>query len=287
MSASRIALVCALFICMFATRARAQFPRYRYGHSNTANTISKYLKMRASGEGNRKPYQRYAVGFSYLPLSGTMSYHTFDKGHELIDSSYAQDINGYGIGVAYSTFFPVAKLTDRSILAIHLGVNVNYNQYKGDSINIRKEMLRTQFKAEYDGGGIGFLVGVPVGLDFISGGEAILDKSIKSTFTLGAGIFASGSITGIGKFGAAKAMLPFYMKAELAMHMGINWKFRVMYFSKSLTNFESSYDHTLDNYPQNTSIKTETIFSGNDRLMLSILVQPFSWDWEESVWWKH
>jgi len=56
------------------------------------------------------------------------------------------------------------------------------------------------------------------------------------------------------------------------MHFGVNWKLRAMYTMQNISNFQDEWEFTNVN------------FTNNDQFMFSILVMPFSWDWEQSKW---
>ena len=239
--------------------------------------------MRDNGVGNRRPYQRHAVGFTYMNLSGVMKHREYEARMDLYDSTFESSVKGRGLGVVYATFFPIARMSQKSLIAIALGLNVNFSKFKGsiDSVIISTPKNgKEEFRYEHDGSGL--LAGMPIGIDFITGGEATLDKSNKYSFTLGAGVLPVLVLEKIGDWEGGNASFPTYFKAEVGAHFGINWKFRVMYISKSLSGFSNVRDSGISD--KGPIYVSEVTYSAKDQFMFSILLMPFSWDWEQSGW---
>ncbi|HRO43053.1 MAG TPA: hypothetical protein PL009_09475 [Flavipsychrobacter sp.] len=224
----------------------------------------------------KKPFQRFSVGLTYVPVSATFSYRTVDENYEP-DSMKSMDIKGSGFGVAYSMSIPVAHAGNNSLLAIGIGLNANWYLLKSENqfvIEVKEQNYTGKYSYTGSGGG-GFMISVPVSLDLVSGGEATLDRSNPFSFTLGVGFIPFVSMGAMYEFVGAKASAPLYAKLELGFHAGINWKVRAAYLGKSPTSFSESRG---DIFPQYGMV--ETNMKSNDQFMLSVLVQPFSFGWD-------
>ena len=105
--------------------------------------------------------------------------------------------------------------------------------------------------------------------------EATLERSNRFSFTVGGGIFPMLGAGVVYEFGGVNLVAPFYAKAELGFHAGVNWKLRATYIAKSPTSFSNDRNDIFSE-----PITVETSLKSNDKFMLSILVQPFSFGWE-------
>jgi hypothetical protein len=270
MSLKNLALF-AIVAALLATTvpAKAQFhsgfytPRY-----------GSYVGFDPIATARKKPFQRYAVGLTYAPFSGTVSFTTIDE-FGITDSIKSMDIKGSGGGVLYAIIVPCARLGNRSLAAIHIGINGNYYSIKLDEITIKRQSAFYDGSVTLSGGGAGFMFGFPVGVDLITGGEATLDRADRFSFTVGAGVFPLMGVAIVNQFAGVNFKAPPYVKAEVGFHFGINWKLRATYVTKSALSFTEN-DESLfsDGSTVQTSLKS------NDHFMLSLMIQPFSFGWE-------
>jgi len=235
---------------------------------------SSYIMGNAVRIMKKKPFQRFSVGVTYVPVSSTFSYQTVDN-NDIADSIRSINVKGAGYGVAYAMGIPVAQTGNKSLAAISVGILANWYLLSGDQLNVTMKQTYYSGHYSYSGAGMGFMFGLPVGLDLVSGGEASLDRSDRFSFTLGAGFIPMITMSGMYKFVGLKAMAPAYAKIELGFHAGINWKLRAMYISKSPTSFSQDRDDIFNEYG---TVKGE--MKSNDQIMFSLLVQPFSFGWE-------
>lgn len=270
MSVKNFILYATIVALLFTTsQAKAQFhsgfytPHYR-----------SYIGFDPIETARKKPFQRYAVGFTYAPFSGTVSFKTIDE-FGISDSIKSIDIKVSGGGVLYAIIVPCARLGNRSLAAIHIGINGNYYSFKLDEVTINRQSAFYNGSVTLSGGGAGFMLGFPVGVDLITGGEATLDRSDRFSFTVGAGVFPLMGVAIVNEFGGVNFKAPPYVKAEVGFHFGINWKLRATYVTKSALSFTQN-DESLfsDGSAVQTSLKS------NDRFMLSLMIQPFSFGWE-------
>ena len=272
---SVFALSITLLVLGSSLDGNAQFPTSR--RSAGGSTVAKYLSMRQTGEGNLKPFQRYEVGYTFLSANGTML-HSHLTPFDDVDTSFDCEVKGKAWGIAYGTYFPLAAISEKSLLTFYLGLNVNIYRWRADSLFFAEKAPRSTYVYKDDG--FGFLVGLPIGLDYKTGGEATLDKSDKFSFTAGGGIMPTAAVGGLSYWGQAKIKLIPYIKAEIGMHAGIEWKVRAMYMLRSPMGF-TDINHDLEGI-----LQSQAEFQTNDRLMISVLLMPFSWDWVRSKWWN-
>lgn len=222
----------------------------------------------------KKPFQRFSVGISYVPVSATFSYRMVDV-DGVADSTHSLDAKGGGFGVAYAMGIPVARVGNKSLAAISVGLLANWYLLNGDPLTLKVDEENYHSSQELATGGGGFMIGVPVGLDLVSGGEATLDRADPLSFTLGVGVMPMISMGIMYEFAAVKVRAPGYIKAELGFHAGINWKLRGTYIFKSPTSFSQDRNDIFSNYGN-----IESELKSNDQFMFSLLVQPFSFGWE-------
>ncbi len=208
-----------------------------------------------------------------------MTHHVLDRYPDktLYDTSFSVKVKSKTWGVAVGLFFPVSNLSDKSILSIYAGINGNVFNWTADSVHFGGGDFVKSYSYKDDG--LSIQAGVPVGMDYKVGGEAVLDKSKRLSFTLGAGVMPSLVLTGLSYWGEAKFKIPPYIKAEIGVLAGVNLKLRMMYQMGDVLGFRESH-HDLDGLNQ-----SDATFKTSGVLNFSLLVMPFSWDWERSSWW--
>lgn len=222
----------------------------------------------------KKPYQRYAVGLSYIPVSGSFDFRTIDE-FGVADTNHSVNVKGWGAGVVYSFVIPVARTGEKTIAAINIGLSANYYLFDVDDVTIRRVSANYNSTSSYSGPGAGFMFGLPVGLDLITGGEASLDRANRFSFAVGAGVMPLVSMAAVHEFGGLSLRVPPYVKAEIGFHFGINWKVRASYLTKSAISFSDDSKNIFD---IDTNIDTK--LKANDRFIISLMVQPFSFGWD-------
>lgn len=221
----------------------------------------------------KKPFQRYGVGLSYMPVSGTFGYKPIDEFGN-VDTGQSVNVKGWGAGVAYSLVIPCARTGEKSLLAVNIGLNANYYLFDVADITLRRVTTTYNSTSTYSGDGAGFMFGLPVGLDLLTGGEATLDRADRFSFVVGGGFFPMMTMGFVHETAAIKFRAPLYAKAEVGFHWGINWKVRGTYIAKSPMSFFNDGQSIFDDGTLQAELKT------NDRFMLTLLVQPFSFGWD-------
>lgn len=263
-----LSVVC-LMILLFSNPADAQYFR---GHFRKPS-YSGNLRFDRNRFGKIKPFSWYAAGISYMNMSGNIEHQDWDPNGER-DTIATSSAKGTGIGVAYNFFIPVAQAGGANLLAVDIGIHASFGFVNGEKTTITVASQYATSTNTYSNQGMTFVFGVPVGLQLISGGEAICDRSKKMSFTVGAGFFPMLNMGVIDNFGGVALKVPPYIKAEIGIFAGINWKLRATYLFKSPNSFRGIGENIL------TGQTDEIRFNPNDQLILGIAVQPFSWTWE-------
>lgn len=253
-----------------ATNSSAQ-----WGYSSNNGTRFR-LNQDPIERARKRPFQRWGAGFNYVPLSGNVAYKTYDEYGDL-DSIKTFPIKGWGAGINYSYVIPFAHAGEKALLGVFVGLNANYYMYSVDKVTFSRIDYNNQVtKVTYsDGIGANLMFALPVGIDLLLGGEATLDRANRFSFVVGGGAYPLFSMGGFNESVGAAFRAPGYVKAEIGFHQGINWKIRATYLTKSAISFDKDMDAVFGG---NTGVTSS--LQAKDQLMLSILVQPFSFKWQ-------
>lgn len=239
--------------------------------------ISFFSTEKAVAQGFPKGLQRTEIGYSYCMTSATYTYHatTFDQSTiSLIDTTYREKIRTKGgFGGMIGNYFPVTSLGDKGALAISLSYMYNALFWEGTSFS-----YSTGTEGTTSTGSGTVEMALPVGVDYKFGCDALLDKSKRFCYTLGAGVYPSLTATVFRDYtGAGFKMLP-YLKGEVGIFAGICFKLRATYAFGNIKYI--SYDESYGNVQSQTTLKGKSAFS------LSLILMPFSWKWEKQDWWR-
>ena len=246
-----------LFALLFAGAAHAQ---YTY-----------------NGPGSRGPAS-LEISY-YYPITGaTYSYTATDydaKSGKLTDTSFSKHINnkggGFGAFIGYS--IPVAKMGDNSRLAIAFGFMYGVALWESGSFSYQSS---SQTGTTTEGSGSAD-IGVPIGLDYKFGADALRDKSQRFCATIGMGVYPSFTLTAYNGDAQAKSHVLPYIKGEVGIFAGICMKLRAQF------NFG---DIKYIDYGSETNYgSSHTSLKGKSSLSLGLVLMPFSWKWNRSQWW--
>lgn len=224
----------------------------------------------------KKPFQRWGAGFNFIPVSGKVAYTTYDQ-YGNVDSVKDAKIKGWGAGIHYSYEIPIARTGEKTLLAIPIGLNVNFYLYEVDSVAFSEKYFDNSIStvSYAKGAGLNFMFGLPVGLDLLMGGEATLDRANPFSFVVGGGVYPMFTMGGFNESVGAAFRAPGYVKAELGFHKGINWKIRATYLTSSGISFDKDLGSVFDG-----AASVSSALKAKDQLILSLYVQPFSFKWE-------
>lgn len=234
------------------------------------------LSAAAQFPGAKGP-KRLELGYSYVLASANYSYaesHYNEKTGLVDDTSYVQKVKskgGFGGLIGYS--WPLARMGDNSCLA--LSVSYYYNAILWES-----GQFSYSYSSQYGSSSVGsgtIDMGLPIGVDFKFGCDALADRSQRLCYGFGLGLYPSIKTTVYKEVANSNAGLLPYLKAELGVFAGICFKVRALY---SFGNIRYVDYHQGVDY---TQLKTD--FKGKSTATLSLIIMPFSWKFGKSAWW--
>jgi hypothetical protein len=236
-----------------------------------------------------KGLQRFQIGYSFPMTSATYTTHSLifdDFGDNNLDTVQSKDVKTKGgFGVTLGTHFPIVQLSDNSCLSISLDYLYNLLVWDADMVKIDGYDATTgayTYNSTYIISAATVHMGLPVGIDYKMGGEASLDRSNRTSLTLGTGFYPSMNATIFENNAGAKLKIQPYLKAEFGAFAGVNWKVRALYSFGRLEyiDYSSSLTGTGYAYEESASLISKS------SLVLSLMVQPFSFGWSKSQWWR-
>ena len=146
-----------------------------------------YLRADPVASGRKKPFQRFGIGLSYTSAPATFKYQVRDNLSDY-DSLKSISSNGYGLGGLITFTVPVVRTGMKGLIGVHIGINyMTYIYPSEEKMVVKKSTQYYNGTYTYSGSGGGMMIGVPVGLDMISGGEASLNREDRISFSLGGG----------------------------------------------------------------------------------------------------
>lgn len=181
----------------------------------------------------------------------------------------------YHLGIGTGGSFRLGRLGDQSALMLNIGGLASYAKLTISNNDFKIKDIKP-FEREFHYLKVTF----PVSLDYISGGQAIPDKTIKNILGLGAGAAIIGGLNGIGGSAGNVQVSPF-VKVEAGYFAGIAFKLRLTYLiGEQLWYEEFDATDVVPNKPPNHphiyyKLATEGEF------MLSLIIMPFSYTWED------
>lgn len=179
-------------------------------------------------------------------------------------------------GVTLGTYFPLSRMGNSSSLT--LDVNYVYNMMLWQGIGGGFY----QTVAGWDFSGITVQMGLPVGLSYKMGADAVLDKTKHFCAGFGAGVLPAYSLTSFEEGVGANFGVSPYVKLEAGFFAGICMKVRLLHSfgNVPLIEKDKGFGGMYDSYLSNFSL------SGKSNTMISIVLMPFSWGWPDDGWWN-
>lgn len=241
--------------------------------------VNNYLKKREDGK-NVSLFHRlelcYGITFGGGSVNVNDRYRDPFNQNAIGGSSRATTFNyrsysGYG-----GVYFPLSYFSRNTVLALNVGVYATANTWDLGNTSLEPGVTTSYETSDMQ-------IGVPIGVDFIYGGEATLNKADKVTLRAGAGVmpyFAAGSLAD-GSQDYGKLGFRPYVKAELGFFAGIEWKLRGMVVAGSRTIYDySTGDYNLkeSDYYYSFNFKIRPTYT------VGIVIFPFSFGWENDKW---
>jgi hypothetical protein len=239
----------------------AQFDRYWKGPSNTE------------------------IGYSYCIASAEFKYreNSFNEGTgKLTDTGFTERlVSKSGFGAFGGYYWPVAKMTDMSRIALGLSYMYNFYLWDGEIFSYASNgsyNSRTGATTTNTSVGSGTVeMALPIGADYKYGCDALKDKSQRFCASFGAGIYPSASVTVFKDNGGFAFRARPYVRAEIGFFAGICFKVRATHIvgRSNYINYESS----------EPGYETSTKFQSTGTTAISLVIMPFSWKWNKAEWW--
>lgn len=236
-----------------------------------------------------KGFQRFQLGYSFPMTKAkyTERYLIYqDLSDDNIDTTMSKDVRTKGgFGITLGHFFPVAKMGEKSSLNISIDFLYNMMVWDAEMVDVSGYDYSTgsySYNTTYVISAATVHWGLPIGVDFKTGGEATLDRSSKLSMTLGTGIYPSLNLTVFETNAGAKTKIQPYLKAEVGVFAGINWKVRALYSFGKLEYIDYSDVESGSSYAYESSASLVS----KSTLTLSLLVMPGSFKWGKNEWWR-
>jgi len=250
-------------------------------HAQTGSrSFGKYSVKRSNGK-NVTAFQRLELGGGLTFGKGSASSveRYYDPAHPGVVSGTSNTQNfSYRSACGWlNTYFPMTTLSYNSILAVSTGLYFTNNTFQINNYNLNGLSSPTLDVKD-------MLVGLPIGVDFIFGGEATCNQSDKVSLRAGLGAMPfvslgsiSNDVSKYSRFGVRP-----YVKAELGFFAGIEWKIKtqVMVGSRNLYDIRTG-DYSLqdgDNYYSNFKMDLRPTYS------VGIAIMPFAAAWDNDNW---
>lgn len=250
---------------LYCITANAQYKQHQ--------VFRDYYTARAIG--GERVYQRIQLGIGKHFITGNIDFHYKgpDSAGVMVDTNIKRTIRSrHSFVVQGGTFFPIALLSDNSILAFNIEFLGSYTDIGFDSVVFFPKAVYKKTQ------GI-VMLGVPVSLDLKFGGDVALSKVKKHMFTIGGGLYLGGT----NSFTVVEKQLPVafipFAKAEIGYFAGIAFKLRaIAYFGKA-----GFIDRPTGNiFSSNDALYTKT--TGGYGYDLSLIIMPFSYGWRTEEW---
>ena len=269
-----LTLLCSFFL---STSAWAQF-----GNMNRASMAHNYEITKAKGK-DVKHYLGYSIGVGKPFTTATFEHRFTDIRNVIVNSNDHKTISlgekvitrnpkVSGIHLNANTYYRLAELSENTILAFNFGTILNILKY--DVGEIRPTEISVY---EYDMSS--FQMGFPLCLDYKYGGEAVYNKSQKTSFTLGVGVAPILYANVFGNYSNTRADIRPFLRAEVGIFAGIEWRLTgsVLAGNSHIMNFKPDGRGPLG-HQATVSVHSTPTYS------ISLSLMPFSYDWESFGW---
>ncbi|HET8572888.1 MAG TPA: hypothetical protein VFL76_03355 [Edaphocola sp.] len=241
-------------------------------------SYSRFEKRRAEGK-SVKSYLSYGIslGMAFSSVDFSHSYATIDGSGNIVGSntiSRGFDVHGFQFGA--DVYFHLFDVTPNSSVVFNVNPTGYIFHYEMGPVKTSNSNL-----SEYDYTlGIGDLA-VPLTLDYKTGGEALFDKSYRTSFTLGAGLSPVLYGTNFGDLRGMKFGIRPFVHAEIGIFAAIEWKIRLSYMPGAAKVMDVySDDAGMESMPVDSHIQMST----SSMFSVGIALMPFSFGWKSERW---
>ncbi len=257
----------------------ATLPLATHAQGIGARDVNRYLQRREDGR-SVSHFHRFELYYGMTFGSGGVNindrFRDQSNNNVIAGNTRATTFNYRSASGGGAVYFPLSYLNQKNMLALNLGF------YGVGSVwDIGNTSLEAGKITSYESKDLFF--GVPIGVDFIYGGEATLNKGDKVTVRGGLGLMpylAMGELAD-GSQDYAKLGVKPYVKAELGFFAGIEWKIRGMVVAGSRTIYDYK---TGDYHLQDSDYYYSFNFKIRPTYTVGLVIFPFSFGWDSDKW---
>lgn len=197
------------------------------------------------------------------------------------DSTAKRSVTGMGYGGSIGLSIPVKATGHISCFAAH--VELMGNMYAWQDLNQHLGLDGTYTSASTSLTATTIQVGLPIGIEWKAGNDAILTKRLGFGTSLGVGVIPQLNMTSLDNASNINSVMAFgctpYAKVEGAFWVGMCVKLRAMYSMGNIDLF-----HTDLTVPKLTD--GQFTLTSNSNIMVSLVLMIFSPGWDETDWWN-
>lgn len=227
---------------------------------------------RQLGIGNERILQRFILGIGKHSIPGTadLEYNGTDTlGLPINVKTDAKLKSRHSYVFHFGTYLPIFLLSDNSQLGLGIEAMASYTDLTIDSVVFAAQRVYRKSEAIIMGG-------VPISLDYKTGGEVSLSKANKILFTIGAGVNFCGFRNYLEEPKTPFRPIPF-AKMEVGFCAGIAMKLRATaYFGRADFINRKTYNVLYGDMPDELDTKTNTGFGYS----ISFIILPISYNWK-------
>lgn len=259
----------ALVALLSANKADAQL--YRLGKSPNYN-------VRKQEKGKYPLWQRIQLGYGIHVLNNKANFEYRTVDNKFYSSITSMKASKTMVG-SLDVYFPVAHMTPRSCFAINAGVNIIMNTLTHDTVVLGSTMsFQKDLKTS--------VIGVPISLDYKTGGDAAQSKDYGAMFTVGAGIQPMYIQSDGFKSEGSKSInqdtkILSFIKAEAGFRAGLAFKLRAMAYIGQLTLVDRQETIIKEGTTSTILGYRRTTSSGPLGYTLQLIIMPGAIGWKK------
>ena len=281
---------CLLMAASLLLAASPAFAQFGSGFGNSFNSSSSmsrgqmmnimaYMKTKAEG-GNLKGWWKGEETFG-ITYTGAATYKTaikFTPGEFSTEKPIDTEMNisltpKIGFHINGNSNHLLARVSDNSIITFSVGAQADFLGWT------YPEVSPSSGKTENTT--LGYVqFGLPLTIDFKSGADVDFDRSQKTCFAVGGGMYPRFGFVYSGKTydNATDFKMTPYLYASFGFFAGACWKIRASYMPGNFSIMESRQDLG--------STTTTTKVTGPGIYTLGIGIMDWSWDWGKGNGWR-
>ncbi len=242
-----------------------------------------------------KDAQRYDLSFGVIAPFGQFDGVTqVNHGNYIGDTTMKRPLMATGFGASLGVFAPFKATGHISYWGADVAIMVheftwtNLNQsYTTDNTFVNNSVPLSALTLQ---------VAAPLGISYKVGCDAIKTKRLHLCASFGAGIIpqlnytnlqspnTNYNVTGMFSDGYGWSVLP-YAKVDLGFFAGLCWKLRFMYSYGKINLFDAN--HAIPSvYAANKITDGPFSIASNQNIMVSLVIMPFSFKWQETDWYN-